>query len=217
MSTLIDFVLHVDKHLITIVNTFGDWTYLFLFLIIFVETGAVILPFLPGDSLLFAAAALSANPKYGLSIWIFILLFLLASVLGDSLNFFIGKKVGMAITENRFLSKFIKQKDFDHARAFFDKYGAIAIFLARFMPIVRTFAPFVAASSDYSYSKFIKYNLAACISWVALCCGGGYFFGNIPFVQEHFSIVVISIVIISLLPAVIGVLKSHFSAKKEEA
>ncbi|AEN99273.1 Protein dedA [Fructilactobacillus sanfranciscensis TMW 1.1304] len=217
MSTLIDFVLHIDKHLITIVNNFGDWTYLILFLIILVETGAVILPFLPGDSLLFAAAALSANPKYGLNIWIFIILFLIASVSGDSLNFFIGKKIGMAITENRFLSKFIKKKDFDHARTFFDKYGAVAIFIARFMPIVRTFAPFVAASSDYKYSKFIKYNLTACIAWVTLCCGGGYFFGNIPFVQKHFSIVVISIIFISLIPVIVGIIKSHLNSKNEQA
>ncbi|WP_413627187.1 VTT domain-containing protein [Fructilactobacillus vespulae] len=214
MSTLIDFVLHVDKHLISIVNTFGDWTYLFLFLIILVETGAVILPFLPGDSLLFAAAALSANPKYHLSIIIFVLLFFFASLIGDSLNFFIGKKVGLAITDNPFLSKFIKKKDFDHAHNFFTKHGAIAIFLARFMPIVRTFTPFVAASSNYSYKQFIKYNFTACVTWVALCCGGGYFFGNIPFVQKHFSVIVILIVVISLIPAIIGIIKSRLDNKK---
>lgn len=217
MSTLIDFVLHIDNHLISIVNTFGDWTYLILFLIIFVETGAVILPFLPGDSLLFAAAALSANSQYHLNIWIFVILFFCASALGDSVNFFIGRKVGMAIIENKFLSKFIKKKDFDHARTFFDKYGAIAIFLARFMPIVRTFAPFVAASSDYSYKKFVKYDLSACVAWVLLCCGGGYFFGNIPFVQEHFSLVVLSIIVISLIPALIGIIKNNLNNKKSKS
>ncbi|USS85213.1 VTT domain-containing protein [Fructilactobacillus myrtifloralis] len=214
MHFLIDFILHIDKHLIYLVNVFGDWTYLILFLIIFVETGAVILPFLPGDSLLFAAAALSANPQYGLNIWIFVILFLIASILGDSLNFMIGRKVGMNITKNRFFGRFIKEKDLAKARSFFDKYGAVAIFIARFIPIVRTFAPFVAASSDYSYRKFIKYNLAACFAWVILCCGGGYFFGNIPFVQEHFSVVVLSIIGISLIPAVLGLLKERFSAKK---
>ncbi|ETO39928.1 DedA protein [Fructilactobacillus florum 8D] len=214
MNTLIDFVLHIDQHLVNIVNTFGNWTYLILFLIIFVETGAVILPFLPGDSLLFAAAALSASASYNLNIWIFLVLFFIASLGGDSLNFFLGRKVGMAITENQFLSRFVKEKDFEHARHFFDKYGAIAIFLARFMPIVRTFAPFVAASSDYSYSKFFKYNLTACIAWVGLCCGGGYFFGNIPFVQEHFSVVVLSIIVISLIPAIIGILKGRTANKK---
>ncbi|USS89773.1 VTT domain-containing protein [Fructilactobacillus cliffordii] len=213
MHFLIDFFLHIDKHLIYLVNVFGNWTYLILFLIIFVETGAVILPFLPGDSLLFAAAALAANPQYGLNIWIFVFSFLIASILGDSLNFMIGRKVGMGITKNRFFGRFIKEKDLQRARSFFDKYGAVAIFIARFIPIVRTFAPFVAASSDYSYQKFIKYNLAACLAWVILCCGGGYFFGNIPFVQEHFSLVVISIIGISLIPAVIGILKERYSAK----
>ncbi|KID41525.1 VTT domain-containing protein [Fructilactobacillus fructivorans] len=211
---LIDFVLHIDKHLITIVNMFGDWTYLILFIIIFIETGAVILPFLPGDSLLFAAAALSANSNYSLSIWIFILTFFVASAAGDSLNFFIGRKVGNALIEHQFFGKFIKERDLKRAREFFNKYGAIAIFLARFMPIIRTFAPFVAAGTDFSYKKFLKYNLVACICWVLICCGAGYFFGNIPFVQAHFSLVIILIIIISLIPALVGYLKSKVSTPK---
>lgn len=215
LGTLIDFVLHIDAHLVNIVNTFGGWTYLILFTIIFVETGAVILPFLPGDSLLFAAAALAANPTYHLNIWIFIVIFLIASIGGDSLNFFFGKKVGNVLTTHQLFGKFIKQSDLNKARGFFDKYGAMAIFLARFMPIIRTFVPFVAATSDFSYNKFVKYNISACITWVVICTGAGYFFGNIPFVKEHFSLVVLGIIVISLIPAIIGFIKSKTSSSKE--
>lgn len=214
MSQLIDFVLHIDSHLVSIVNNFGDWTYLILFLIIFVETGAVILPFLPGDSLLFAASALAANPAYHLNIGVFVILFLIAPIAGDSLNFFIGKKVGKKLTKNSFFGKFIKEDDLNRAEAFFEKHGSIAISLARFMPIIRTFAPFVAGGSGVNYSKFIRYNVAGAICWVILCCGGGYFFGNFPFVKEHFSMIVIGIIIVSLLPAIISALKSRSSKQK---
>ncbi|MGX5377940.1 VTT domain-containing protein [Ligilactobacillus sp. LYQ135] len=214
MSQLIDFVLHIDSHLVSIVNNFGDWTYLILFLIIFVETGAVILPFLPGDSLLFAASALAANPAYHLNIGVFVILFLIAPIAGDSLNFFIGKKVGKKLTKNSFFGKFIKEDDLNRAEAFFEKHGSIAISLARFMPIIRTFAPFVAGGSGVNYSKFIRYNVAGAICWVILCCGGGYFFGNFPFVKEHFSMIVIGIIVVSLLPAIISALKSRSSKQK---
>lgn len=214
MSQLIDFVLHIDSHLVSIVNNFGDWTYLILFLIIFVETGAVILPFLPGDSLLFAASALAANPAYHLNIGVFVVLFLIAPIAGDSLNFFIGKKVGKKLTKNSFFGKFIKEDDLNRAEAFFEKHGSIAISLARFMPIIRTFAPFVAGGSGVNYSKFIRYNVAGAICWVILCCGGGYFFGNFPFVKEHFSMIVIGIIVVSLLPAIISALKSRSSKQK---
>lgn len=209
MTQLIDFVLHVDDHLVTLVNTFGGWTYGILFLIIFIETGAVTLPFLPGDSLLFAAAALAANPDYHLNIWLFVILFLLAAIGGDSLNFLIGRKVGMALTKHRFFGRFISQQNLTNARQFFEKHGPIAIFLARFMPIIRTFAPFVAATSNYHYQSFLKYNVVAGIAWVVLCCGGGFFFGNIAFVKAHFSMVVIGIILVSLIPAVVGLIKSR--------
>lgn len=214
MSTLIDFILHIDDHLIDIVNTFGDSTYLILFAVIFIETGAVIFPFLPGDSLLFAAAALSANVSYGLNIVLFIAIFLVASIGGDSLNFFFGNKFGEIIPRHHILGKFIKEKDLAKAREFFDKYGAMAIFFGRFIPIIRTLIPFVAATSDFPYKRFIKYNLIACISWVAICCGAGYYFGNIPIVKENFSMVIIGIVGISLIPAVIGYVKTKFASSK---
>ncbi|AZP90967.1 cytochrome O ubiquinol oxidase [Pediococcus acidilactici] len=208
MQTLIDFVLHIDEHLVTIVNNFGNYSYLILFAIIFIETGAVILPFLPGDSLLFAATALSAKPVYGLNVWAFIILFSLAALLGDSLNFFLGKHVGMALRRHPFFGKFISDEKMDEAQQFFEKHGNISITLARFMPIIRTFAPFVAAGANMPYRSFIRYNIVGNFAWVAVCCGAGYFFGNIPFVKEHFSLVVIGIIVVSLIPAIISFIKS---------
>ena len=208
MQTLIDFVLHIDEHLVTIVNNFGNYSYLILFAIIFIETGAVILPFLPGDSLLFAATALSAKPEYGLNVWAFIILFSLAALLGDSLNFFLGKHVGMALRRHPFFGKFISDEKMDEAQQFFEKHGNISITLARFMPIIRTFAPFVAAGANMPHQSFIRYNIVGNFAWVAVCCGAGYFFGNIPFVKEHFSLVVIGIIVVSLIPAIISFIKS---------
>ncbi|KAF0371185.1 VTT domain-containing protein [Pediococcus acidilactici] len=208
MQTLIDFVLHIDEHLVTIVNNFGNYSYLILFAIIFIETGAVILPFLPGDSLLFAATALSAKPEYGLNVWAFIILFSLAALLGDSLNFFLGNHVGMALRRHPFFGKFISDEKMDEAQQFFEKHGNISITLARFMPIIRTFAPFVAAGANMPYRSFIRYNIVGNFAWVAVCCGAGYFFGNIPFVKEHFSLVVIGIIVVSLIPAIISFIKS---------
>ena len=213
MSTLIDFILHIDSHLINIVNTFGDSTYLILFAVIFIETGAVIFPFLPGDSLLFAAAALSANATYGLNIGLFIIIFLAASIGGDSLNFFFGNKFGEIIPRHRILGKFIKEKDLSKARGFFDKYGAMAIFFGRFIPIIRTLIPFVSATSDFPYKRFIKYNLIACISWVAICWRR-ILLGNIPVVKDRISMVIIGIVGISLIPAIVGYLKTRFASSK---
>lgn len=213
LTFLTDFVLHIDRHLVTIVNAFGNWTYAILFLIIFIETGAVILPFLPGDSLLFAACALAANPEYHLNIWLFVILFWLAPVLGDSLNFFFGHKLGESLTKHHIFGKFIKEKDLKRTEQFFEKHGGIAISLARFMPIIRTFAPFVAGGSGVKYKTFLPYNLIGATAWVILCCGGGYFFGNFPAVKDHFSLVVIGIIIISIIPAIIGALKSRKQSK----
>ncbi|MFC6164098.1 VTT domain-containing protein [Lactiplantibacillus dongliensis] len=216
MSFLVDFVLHIDQHLVTIVNSFGIWTYLILFAIIFIETGAVILPFLPGDSLLFAACALAANPTYGLHIWSFVGLFLIAALAGDSLNFLIGHSLGEALTRTSWFGKLINQKQLAKSEKFFDKHGGITVTIARFMPIIRTFVPFVAASSRMQYRQFIRYNVIGCVLWVVLCCGGGYFFGNIPFVKAHFSLVVIGIIVISLIPAIVSALKARFSHTPEE-
>ncbi|KRM97730.1 VTT domain-containing protein [Loigolactobacillus rennini] len=214
MSTLIDFILNIDSHLVTIVNTFGNSTYFILFAIIFIETGAVILPFLPGDSLLFAASALAANPDYQLSNGLFVVLFLIACIAGDSANFWIGRNAERILSRYRWFRRFINEDSLAKGQAFFNKHGAISIILARFMPIIRTFVPFVAAGSGFSYRRFIRYNLTACVSWVALCCGAGYFFGNIPVVKAHFSAIILGIIAVSLLPAIIGFLKTRFSAKE---
>lgn len=210
MAYLIDFVLHIDSHLVTIVNTFGNWTYLILFAIIFIETGAVIMPFLPGDSLLFAACAMAANPNYNLNIWFFVILFLLAPFLGDSLNFFIGHKVGKSLTKNSFFGRFIKEDHLKKTEAFFEKHGGMAISLARFMPIIRTMSPFVFGGSGGKYKTFLPYCLAGVVAWVTLCCGSGYFFGNFPVVKQHFSLIIIGIIVVSLIPALIGALKAKF-------
>ncbi|MDV7720103.1 VTT domain-containing protein [Pediococcus ethanolidurans] len=212
MSFLIDFILHIDTHLISIVNTFGDWTYLILFAIIFIETGAVILPFLPGDSLLFAAAALSANSIYHLNIWIFIFSLFFAAVLGDSTNFFIGRLIGNALTEHHIFGKLINKQKMEESKEFFDHYGSISITFARYMPIIRTFAPFVAGGSNFKYQKFIIFDILGSSTWVALCCGAGYFFGNFPVVKQHFSAIVIGIILISLIPILISFLKTKKKA-----
>lgn len=216
MSFLIDFILHIDSHIIQIVNMFGNWSYLLLFLIIFVETGAVILPFLPGDSLLFAAAALAANPQYHLSIQLFIITFFVACLGGDSLNFLIGYRLSETLTKHKWFNKLIDQKSLHKTERFFEKNGAPAIILARFMPIIRTFAPFAAAGSGFPYHRFIRYNLIACIAWVLVCCGAGYYFGNLPFVQAHFSLIILAIIVVTLIPAVVSALKSKFSQSSEE-
>ncbi|WP_373842595.1 VTT domain-containing protein [Limosilactobacillus sp.] len=208
MSALIDFILHIDVHLIQIVNQFGNSTYLILLAIVFIETGAVILPFLPGDSLLFAASALAADPRYHLSIWIFITTFLLACLSGDSVNFLIGHHIGKGLSNHSLFGKLINKNSLAKAELFFENHGASAIILARFMPIIRTFAPFAAAGSGFPYQRFIRYSLIGCIAWVTLCCTCGFFFGNLPFVQNHFSIIILAIIVISLIPAMVGFLRS---------
>lgn len=217
MATLIDFIMNIDQHLVSIVQTFGSSAYFILFAIIFIETGAVILPFLPGDSLLFAASALAANPQYHLNPWIFVVGFFFACLLGDSCNFWLGRHAEKLLSKYQWFRKLVSEESLEKGRAFFNKYGAMSIILARFMPIIRTFVPFVAAGTDFSYKKFFKYNLIACLLWVTICCGAGHFFGNIPFVKEHFSMVVLGIIAVSLIPAVVGFIKSYFQSRKVKA
>lgn len=210
MSTLIDFILHIDVHLIQIVNQFGNSTYFILLAIVFIETGAVIMPFLPGDSLLFAASALAADPRYHLNIWLFILAFLFACLAGDSTNFMIGHRIGKSLSNHSLFGKLINKESLARAELFFESHGAPAIILARYMPIIRTFAPFAAAGSGFPYQRFIRYSIIGCVSWVALCCGCGYFFGNLPFVQAHFSVIILGIIVVTLIPAIVSFLKSKF-------
>lgn len=166
------------------------------------------MPFLPGDSLLFAASALAADPRYHLNIWIFVLTFLFACLAGDSLNFLIGHKIGKSLSNHSLFGKLINKESLAKAEGFFEKHGAPAIILARYMPIIRTFAPFAAAGSGFPYRRFIRYSVIGCTSWVALCCACGYFFGNLPFVQEHFSVIILAIIIVTLIPAIVGFIRS---------
>lgn len=192
----IDMLLHMDEYLAQIINQFGVLTYALLFIVIFIETGLVVTPFLPGDSLLFAAGTFAAlgdlNPFYLFG------LLTVAAVLGDTVNYWIGHRVG----ERAYHTKWIKREYLDRTHAFFQKHGGKTIFLARFVPIVRTFAPFVAGMGEMSYGYFISYNVFGGIVWVALFVFLGFFFGNIPFVRNNFEMVIIGIVFVSVLPAV---------------
>jgi membrane-associated protein len=207
---LFNYLLHFDEHLRVFIENYGALSYGLLFLIIFAETGFVVTPFLPGDSLIFAAGAFS-----GLDLLNPLLLFALlsvAAIAGDSVNYAIGHAVGpRAFSGN---VRFLKREYLDRTHAFYEKYGGRAIILARFVPIVRTFAPFVAGVGAMTYSKFIWYNVVGGIVWVGLFTGLGYFFGNMPVVQEHFEIVIIGIVFISLLPPVIEYLRERGKHKK---
>lgn len=206
ISTLIDFILHIDKHLVSIVNDYQYWTYLILFLIIFAETGLVVTPFFPGDSVLFAIGALIAKPETDLSIVIMLILLIMAAILGDFVNYEIGKYFGVRVFKDN--SKIFKPSYLEKTQNFYAKHGSKTIIYARFVPIVRTFAPFVAGISKMTYSHFGKYNIIGGILWVSLFLYAGYFFGQIEFIQKNFSLVVLAIIGISLLPPILEYIKS---------
>lgn len=198
IAQVVDFILHIDSHLAAIVAEYGVWTYAILFLIIFCETGLVVTPFLPGDSLLFAAGALSATTTLHPAL-LFVLL-VAAAVLGDSCNYAIGARLGERVFGGRF--RFIKREHLERTEQFYAKYGGKTIILARFIPIVRTYAPFVAGAARMDYSRFAFFNVTGALLWVSLFVLGGYWFGNIPVVEENFGLVVIAIIVLSVLPAV---------------
>lgn len=200
ISTLFDIFLHIDEYLGEIVRNFGVWTYVILFLVIFAETGLVVTPFLPGDSLLFAAGAIAALVPDTLNIAVLIVVLIAAAVLGDTVNYWIGHWVGPKAFSGKV--RFLKKEHLDRTNAFYEKHGGKTIILARFVPIVRTFAPFVAGIGAMNYSKFIAYNVVGGVAWVLIFTLLGYFFGNVPFVQQNFEYVIIAIVAISVLPAV---------------
>ncbi len=204
-TDLFKFVLHIDEYLIQITNDYGMWTYAILFLIIFAETGFVVTPFLPGDSLLFAAGALAAIGS--LNIWLMIVILLVAAILGDTVNYWIGKFLGKKIIDNPKIP-FIDQEHIDKTEEFYKKHGGKTIILARFVPIVRTFAPFVAGVGTMHYETFLLYNVIGAVLWVGIFSLLGYFFGNIPVVQENFELAVVAIVLISVLPMVYEYIKS---------
>ena len=205
-----DFILHFDVHLGEFISSYGMLTYLILFVIVFCETGLVVTPFLPGDSMLFAAGAFAAIGSLNVALLFVILA--AAAILGDTANYHIGKSLSHLLTTKTKI-KLIKQKNIDRTIAFFDKHGGKTIVIARFIPIIRTFAPFVAGSARMKYSYFIRYNFVGGLCWVAVFTFGGYFFGNLPWVRDNFSIIIIAIILISLVPAIIMAIASRRSEK----
>jgi membrane-associated protein len=215
ITSLLDFILHINAHLDQLVLDYGSAIYFILFLIIFVETGLVVMPFLPGDSLLFAAGALCARPGSELSLPLLITLLILAAVLGDNLNYAIGRFAGSKVVNLKFRGKpLVKQAYIDQTHKFFEKYGTKAIIMARFVPIVRTFTPFVAGVGEMNYrKKFLPFDLAGGFLWITSMTLAGYFLGNLEFFQKHFEAVVIGIILLSVMPMVIAYLRHRFSPK----
>jgi len=213
VSNILDLFLHIDKNLAIATAQYGHLIYGLLFLIVFMETGFVITPFLPGDSLLFAAGAL-ASAEY-LNIWILYAIFLVAAIVGDTVNYWIGHYIGPRLSKNE--SRFVKKEYFDKAQAFYEKHGNKAIVLARFMPIVRTFAPFVAGFARMNYSQFLIYNIVGGVVWVSSFLWFGYLFGNIPVVQENFHYLVLGIIALSFLPIVLEFVKHKKNSKSVES
>lgn len=211
LSRVLDFFLHLDTHLVATVNTYQGWTYAILFAIIFCETGLVVTPFLPGDSLLFAVGLVARRGD--LNVFAVFGLLALAALCGDNSNYFLGRTFGEKLFKNE-KSKFFKRENLDRTHAFFEKYGGRAIILARFVPIVRTFCPFVAGMGKMTYVRFLSYSIAGAILWVGLCVFAGYFFAGVEVVEKNFSIAALAVVAISIVPMVVEVIKHKRELKK---
>ncbi len=210
---LVDFILHIDQHLSDFIIRYDNWVYAILFAIIFIETGLVIMPFLPGDSLLFAVGMFAAQGS--LDITLAISLLLIAAILGDGCNYFIGKFVGERIVNFKlFGRRVVKQEYLDKTHAFYEKHGSKTIIIARFVPLVRTFAPFVAGVGNMKYRTFVTYNIVGAILWVVGISLAGYFLGNIPIIKDNFEKVVFLIIFISILPIISAFVKSKFARDK---
>lgn len=211
MEFLFDFILHIDEHLVELVAMYGVWVYAVLFAIVFAETGLVVLPLLPGDSLLFATGALAAIGV--LDPFVVVVVLLAAAILGDAVNYSVGRSLGPKIFRaeqaDTLFQRLINREHLRQAHEFFERHGAVAIVSGRFVPIVRTFVPFVAGAGTMTYPTFAVANIGGAILWVGLCVGGGYLFGNVPVVKDNFPLVALGIVAVSLLPLVVGVLKSR--------
>jgi membrane-associated protein len=208
--SLIDFIIHIDKHLTELAANYGSLAYGILFLIVFCETGLVVTPFLPGDSLLFAAGALATQGAF--NVHLLALLLLVAAIVGDAVNYSIGRRMGPAVFERK-NSKIFKPEYLARTQKYFEKYGSKTIVIARFVPIVRTFAPFLAGVGTMSYAKFAFYNVAGAIAWVGLFTYAGYLFGGTPIVQKNFKLVILGIIIISIMPAVIEIIRARREAR----
>lgn len=209
---VIDFILHIDVHLAELVAQYGVWVYAILFLILFCETGLVVTPFLPGDSLLFVAGALAALPTNDLNVHTMVALMIAAAIIGDAVNYTIGRLFGEKLFSNP-NSKIFRRSYLDKTHAFYDKHGGKTIILARFVPIVRTFAPFVAGMGHMSYRHFAIFNVVGALLWVLLFTYAGYLFGNVPVVQENLKLLIVAIIVLSILPGVIEVWRHKRAAK----
>jgi membrane-associated protein len=207
IKTIIDFILHIDQHLVEIVSTYKTWTYLILFLIIFAETGLVVTPFLPGDSLLFAAGTIIAKEESNLSIVIMAILLIVAAILGDLVNYHVGKYIGPKAFSGKY--RFLKKEYLQRTQDFYNKHGGKTIIYARFIPIIRTFAPFVAGIGTMSYFRFATYNIVGGIAWVLSFLLLGYYFGGLPVVKDNFTYVIFGIIIVSVLPPVFEVMRNR--------
>jgi len=210
IGTFVDYFLHLDKHLGQVIQTYGFWTYLILFLIIFCETGLVVTPILPGDSLLFAAGTFAAIGALRPEV-LFVLLSI-AAVAGDSVNYAIGHRIGPRVFRENY--RFLKREYLDRTEQFYERHGGKTIIIARFMPIIRTFAPFVAGVGSMRYSRFLAYNVIGGIAWIGLFVWGGYFFGNIPVVKRNFTLVIVGIIFVSILPGIIEFLRHRYGAPR---
>ena len=208
MAQFLDIILHLDQHLLAWITLFGPWIYVLMFLVIFCETGLVITPFLPGDSLLFALGALSALEN-GLDVWILLSSLTVAGILGDTTNYHIGKYLGPKVFEQD--TRFFKKAYLTQTQAYFERWGAFTIVAARFAPIVRTFAPFVAGIGSMNYKKFISYNVIGAIAWVFTFILAGHFFGNLPIVKRNFHIVIFGVIFVSILPMLVPWVKSKLN------
>jgi membrane-associated protein len=207
LPRIIDLFLHLDQHLGQLISQYGTWTHFILFLIIFCETGLVITPFLPGDSLLFAAGTFAALGA--LDLWVLVLLLIIAAIAGDTVNYWIGAYIGPRAFRGDI--RFLRKEYLERTHVFYEKHGGKTIIMARFVPIIRTFAPFVAGVGAMSYPRFISYNVIGAVLWVGLFVLGGYFFGNISVVRENFTLVILAIIAISVLPIVIEAVRARRS------
>lgn len=211
---IIDFILHIDAHLAELVAEYGIWVYGILFLILFCETGLIVTPFLPGDSLLFVAGAIASLPTNDLNVHLMVVLMIVAAVVGDAVNYTIGRLFGEKLFSNPD-SKVFRRSYLDKTHAFYERHGGKTIILARFVPIVRTFAPFVAGMGHMSYRRFALYNVTGALVWVLLFTYAGYLFGNLPVVQENLKLLIVGIIVLSVLPGVIEVIRHRRAAAKQ--
>ena len=213
IHSIIDFILHIDKHLVQITSEYQSWTYLILFIIIFSETGLVVAPILPGDSLLFAAGALIAGGKSGLDIYLLAVILIIAAITGNTVNYLLGKFLGARVFKEE--NKILKLSYYLQTKAFFDKHGGKAVIFSRFVPIIRTVAPFVAGVGHMPFTRYTLYNVVGGVSWILIFLFCGFWFGKVPFIEKNFSLVAIIIILVSVIPPVFAIVKNKMTKKSQ--